>query len=85
MTKIKVYTSDFCAFCTQAKMLLTQLGLAFEEIDLSNDPETRLRLSQENNGYRTVPMIFIDDEFIGGYQELRELQKTGELSKKVHP
>ena len=49
-----------------AKALLKREGLEFEAINLDNDHELRMKLSEENNGYCTVPMIFIDEKFIGG-------------------
>jgi glutaredoxin 3 len=63
----------------QAKRLLTQLKVPYEEISLEDKPELRRKLSKENNGYRTVPMIFIDGKFIGGYTELAALHKQGKL------
>ena len=80
---IKVYTTTYCPYCTQAKRLLTSKNLEFEAIDLTNDNELRAKLSADNNGYRTVPMIFIGKKFIGGYQELHQLSTSGELDKLV--
>ncbi len=79
MREVKIYTTHICPYCVQAKRLLTQLKLPYEEIGLDDKPELRQKLSQENRGYRTVPMIFIDDQFIGGYTELLALQKQGKL------
>jgi glutaredoxin 3 len=79
MREVKIYTTQFCSFCVQAKRLLAQLKLPYEEIGLDDKPELRQKLSEENRGYRTVPMIFIDGQFIGGYTELLALQKQGKL------
>lgn len=79
MKEIKIYTTQFCWFCQQAKALLAHLHLPFEEIKVDNQRELRAKLAEENNGYRTVPMIFIDGEFIGGFTELSELHKSGKL------
>ena len=76
MKKIIVYSTSVCPFCDMAKALLTREGLEFEAVNLDNDHELRMKLSEENNGYRTVPMIFIDEKFIGGYQELQRCIKT---------
>ena len=76
MPNIKVYTTTYCPYCTRAKELLTSESIAFEEIDVTHDQEARAKLSKENSGYRTVPMIFFDDEFIGGFKELTKIQKT---------
>ena len=79
MKDIKIYTTEFCWFCNQAKSLLNQLNLSYEETRLDDKPQLRRQLSEENNGYRTVPMIFIDGQFIGGYQELVDLHRSGAL------
>jgi glutaredoxin 3 len=79
MREVKIYTTEVCPYCVQAKRLLTQLKVPYEEISLEDKPELRRKLSKENNGYRTVPMIFIDGKFIGGYTELAALHKQGKL------
>jgi glutaredoxin 3 len=66
-----------------AKQLLASVEAPFEEVRLDQDPELRLKLSEENNGWRTVPMIFIGERFIGGFQELMKLHQEGELVKMV--
>jgi len=83
MRDIRVYTTSVCPYCVSAKRLLKELGYAFNEINLEKDPDLRLRLSAENGGYRTVPMIFIGDEFIGGYTDLKALHDGGQLKDKV--
>lgn len=84
MQEIRVYTTVTCGYCGAAKRLLSQRGLPFVEIDLTNNPELRSRLSQENNGYRTVPMIFIGQRFIGGFDDLNALDRRGELMAMVN-
>jgi GrxC family glutaredoxin len=74
---IQVYTTRYCPFCDAAKRLLKERGLEFEEIDVS-DPEKKEELKAKT-GWRTVPQIFIDDALIGGYQELAERDRKGEL------
>ena len=78
MARVVVYTTSFCAYCTRAKALLQQKGVAFEEIDVSDDDDLRIDLVTRT-GRRTVPQIFIDDASIGGYEELRALDDSGEL------
>lgn len=80
MKEIKLYTTNYCSFCVSAKRLLEKLELPFEEIRLDTQPELRRKLSEENGGYRTVPMIFIDGAFIGGYMELTALHRDGKLA-----
>lgn len=79
MRDVKVYTTTYCGYCGAAKRLLEQVGLPFEEIGLDDKPELRKKLSEENGHYRTVPMIFIDGQFIGGFTDLQTLHKQGKL------
>jgi len=58
--------------------LLTQKGVPFEDIDVSDDPTMRQEIAQRS-GQRTVPQIFIGEESIGGFMELRALEVSGEL------
>ena len=79
MKEIKLYTGSNCWFCEQAKQLLTRENLPFEDINLDDKLDLRMQLSKENGGYRTIPMIFIDGKFIGGFNELNALVKSGDL------
>ena len=79
MQDVKVYSTRVCAYCQAAKRLLDQVQLPYEEIGLDDKPELRQKLSEENGHYRTVPMIFIDNKFIGGFTELQALHKQGKL------
>lgn len=83
MQEIIVYTTPVCGYCQAAKRLLSQRGLPYKEVDLARDPALRQKLSNENGGYRTVPMIFIGSEFVGGYSELADLDREGGLEAKV--
>ncbi len=76
--KIKVYTTSSCPFCVAAKNLLSSKNLKFTEIDLTSDIELRLEVSTKYN-WRTVPMIIIDDKFIGGFDDLEKLDLEGNL------
>ncbi len=80
MKPVKVYTTMFCPYCTAAKTLLTRKGVPFEEIDASGNPELRQQI-MERSGQHTVPQIFINDESIGGFSELNELEMCGELDE----
>ncbi|MBX3205426.1 MAG: glutaredoxin 3 [Labilithrix sp.] len=82
MKAVRVYSTLICPYCVRAKLLLKARGIAFEEIDVTHDPEKRSWLV-ETTGRRTVPQIFIGDEAIGGFDELRALEQSGELDKKI--
>ncbi len=80
MADVKVYVTDYCPYCTRAKGLLTRKGVPFTEIDVSNDHEKRMWLV-ETTGRRTVPQIFINDQPVGGSDDLHALERSGELDK----
>jgi glutaredoxin 3 len=82
MRPVTVYGNATCAFCGAARMLLTKKAIAFEDINVANDPSL-LRQMQERSGNRTVPQIFVGDAPIGGFDELYALEKTGELDKML--
>ncbi len=82
MKPVKVYSTDHCPYCMRAKQLLKNKNIPFQEIDLSHDEETRGKM-QEKTGWMTVPMIFIGEEFIGGFDDLSALERSGELDKKL--
>lgn len=77
--KAVIYVKPTCPFCVRAKDLLLKRGIEIEEHDISNDPELRTWISDSVGGYKTVPMIFLNDEFIGGCSELQFLDAQGGL------
>ncbi len=80
MAKVIVYTTEYCPYCVRAKNLLRHKGVAFEEIDVSDDDALREQVVTES-GRRTVPQIFIDGKPIGGFDELNALEQDGELDR----
>lgn len=79
MAKVEVYTTSYCPYCIRAKSLLKSKGVAFEEIDVSEDAALREKMIEMSGGRRTLPEIFINGKIIGGYDELRALEAEGEL------
>ncbi|MEE8113322.1 MAG: glutaredoxin 3 [Nitrososphaerales archaeon] len=80
MPKIIVYTKEICPFCKYAKALLRSKGVDFEEIDIGIDEALQEKIWQLS-GRKTVPQIFVDGRPVGGFEELRELDASGELEK----
>ncbi|HWH15550.1 MAG TPA: glutaredoxin 3 [Miltoncostaeaceae bacterium] len=78
MPNIVMYTSQVCPYCTRAKALLTRKGVAFEERMIGLDPDGRQRLV-ELTGRRTVPQVVVDDEVLGGWDEISALDREGRL------
>ena len=79
MKNILMYTGPRCNFCDAAKRLLLRNNLKFKEIDISSKEELKEEMIKKANGKRTIPQIFFDNYHVGGYVELRELEKKGEL------
>lgn len=75
-----MYTTRSCGYCVRAKTLLESRGISFEEISLDDDPDFRRRLLDLTGGW-TVPQIVIDGHPIGGYTELWQLDRSGELER----
>jgi glutaredoxin 3 len=80
MAKIQMYTTAWCGYCVRAKALLEQRGLPFEEVRVDDDPNFRARLEELTGGW-TVPQIVIDGAPIGGFSELWQLDRSGELER----
>ena len=79
MKNIIVYSGPMCGYCDAAKRLLIRNNLSYTEIDVSLKEGLREEMIKKANGKRTIPQIFFDDYHVGGYQELRELEKAGNL------
>ena len=82
MVNIEIYTKDWCPYCAKAKALLKSKGLSYKEIDVTTDHDLQQKMI-ERSGRRTVPQIFIDGESMGGYDDLANLNATGELDRKL--
>ena len=80
---ITMYTGPLCNFCDAAKRLLLRNNLEFNEIDISTKSGLMDEMIKKANGKRTIPQIFFDDNHVGGYQELRALEKSGELKNLI--
>jgi glutaredoxin 3 len=80
MTRIILYTTPFCGYCSAAKRLLSTKGVAFTEIDVSEDAAKREEMISRATGRRTVPQIFIDGSHVGGYEECAALERASRLA-----
>ena len=83
MAKIEIYTWQYCPFCIRAKALLDQKGINYEEYSIDGNEAARSKMSARANGRKTVPQIFINDESIGGCDELYSLESAGQLDKLI--
>ena len=82
--RVIVYSASYCGYCWRAKRLLDQLGIPYEERDITTDFKERKRIADET-GHRTVPNIFIDGKSIGGSDDLAVLAQQGNLDHLKKP
>jgi glutaredoxin 3 len=80
MARIRMYTTAWCGYCVRAKTLLESKRVPYEEVHVDADPEFRARLRDLTGGW-TVPQVVIDGRPVGGYTELRALERTGRLDE----
>ena len=73
--KAEVYTKNSCPFCVQAKLLLSMKGVEIVKHNFQTDPSKREELFEKaaaiNVVPRTAPQIWLDDEYIGGFDQLK--------------
>jgi glutaredoxin 3 len=80
MSKIVIYSRDFCPYCVRAKSLLKGKNIAFEEIKIVTE-ELMKEVLEKSGGRTSVPQIFIDEFHVGGFDELNALNLSGKLDE----
>lgn len=80
MAKVILYSSNFCPYCIRAKQLLQHKGQAYEEIVVDGKPDVRANMAKKA-GRTSVPQIWIDDQHIGGCDDLFHLEQIGQLDQ----
>ena len=82
MANVEIYTLSTCPFCRRAKQLLDQKGVNYTEYPVDGDEAARdAMVTRGTNGRRSVPQIFINDQHIGGSDDLYELEHQGQLDE----
>lgn len=79
MSKVEIYTKGHCPYCHRAKGLLEQKGISFTEYRIDENPELRDPMIARANGGYTVPQIFINDQHIGGCDDMFALESQNKL------
>jgi glutaredoxin 3 len=79
---VTLYVSDWCPYCQRAKGLLSGKNVAFNEINVEDQPKYREEMIARS-GQRSVPQIFIGDRHVGGCDELFELDRSGKLDPLI--
>jgi glutaredoxin 3 len=79
--EVTMYSTSFCGYCDRARSLLSRKGARVKEIKVDEDPAERAAMLKRTGGRRTVPQIFIGEIHVGGYDELAQLDRNGELDR----
>ncbi|ATS18956.1 glutaredoxin 3 [Synechococcus sp. PCC 6717] len=79
MATVEIYTWSACPFCLRAKQLLNRKGVSFTEYVIDGDEAARQAMAQRANGRRSLPQIFINNQHIGGCDDLYALEAQGKL------
>ncbi len=80
MAKIEIYTWSTCPFCKRAKKLLDRKKVAYIEYDITGNEADRTKMMDRTGGSKSVPQIFINDQYIGGCDDLHDLDYDGKLN-----
>ncbi|RZM74681.1 glutaredoxin 3 [Leptolyngbya iicbica] len=76
---VEIYTWQTCPYCIRAKLLLWWKGVAYQEYKIDGDGAARVRMAERANGRKSVPQIFINNDHIGGCDDLYALDRQGRL------
>jgi glutaredoxin 3 len=81
---VEIYTWQTCPFCIRAKLLLWWKGVNFTEYKIDGDGSARMKMAERANGRRTVPQIFINNQHVGGCDDLYSLDSQGKLDPLLY-
>ena len=81
MPKIEVYSTAVCSYCVAAKNLLKSKGLDWTEVRIDMDAAQRDAMLARSGGRRTVPQIFVNDQHVGGFDDLVAADRSGKLAE----
>lgn len=84
MPKIEIYSGPHCPYCTMAKKWFDEKQLPYQEYLINLDPKLKDEMLQRSGGKRTIPQIFIDQQSIGGYDDLMQLVHSGDINKYLN-
>ncbi len=83
MKNVTIYTGPYCNYCDAAKRLLARNNATYKEINVAEVDGAKEEMIKKANGKKTIPQIFFDDQHIGGYDEVRALEKENKLQEML--
>ncbi|QOL26516.1 glutaredoxin 3 [Thalassotalea sp. LPB0316] len=84
MATVEIYTKAYCPFCVRAKALLEQKQVRYQEYKIDQEPQLRDKMIARSNGGYTVPQIFINDQHVGGCDDLFALHARNQLDELLN-
>lgn len=81
MATVDIYTKGYCPYCIRAKALLDSKSVNYQEIKIDQNPELRPEMIAKSHGSTTVPQIFINEDHIGGCDDLFAIEYQGKLDE----
>jgi glutaredoxin 3 len=81
--EVTIYSTPVCPYCKRAKAFFTENNISYKEVDLASDEKLRNEMVEKYQ-WQTVPMIFVGDEFIGGYDDMIGLYAENKLLEKIN-
>lgn len=77
--RVEIYTKWGCPYCVAAKSLLDKKGVSYEEYDVTMGGPKKEEMVQRVPGARTVPQVLVDDQALGGFDDISALDRQGKL------
>ncbi|MGH8125414.1 MAG: glutaredoxin 3 [Rhodanobacteraceae bacterium] len=81
MAVIEIYSSAACGYCIAARNLLRAKGVAWQELRVDADPVARAAMAERTGGARSVPQIFVNGTWVGGFEQLAAAERSGKLNE----
>ena len=81
---VEIYTWTYCPFCIRAKALLEKKGVSFQEHCIDGDESAREKMAQRANGKSSLPQIFINEQHVGGCDDIHALEAQGKLDNLLN-
>ena len=79
--EVTIYTMENCPYCVRAKDFFKQRGVSYREVKVDEGDDCVRSKKKKKTGLKTLPQIFFGNKSVGGYSDLIELDKSGELNK----
>ena len=83
MSKVEIYTKNRCSYCDKAKEYFNANKITFSEYNIFKNPKYLNEMLKRSNGYKTMPQIFINNNHIGGYNDLKKIIISGEIKHLI--